>query len=191
MFDYHSLFSIRHGLHENWYTITIFILHLAVCDLLYCGINLPFYVHVYMGYEWTFGEGWCVASIILAFLFSNADWMALALIAFNRALSVFHPKFLQDHCTKAKSMMAIIFSWILVLLILSPAFFEVCFISTVIRLTTTTSFLATFLMILYSTYPIWFVNLRNLQNSDITALGENVICLKLECQVTYTGLVAR
>ena len=138
LFTFYSSFTIRHGLHENWYTITIFILHLAVCDLLYCGINLPFYVHVYMGYEWTFGEGWCVASIILAFLFSNADWMALALIAFNRALSVFHPKFLQDHCTKAKSMMVIIFSWILVLLILSPAFFEVCIISTVICSTTTT-----------------------------------------------------
>ena len=80
-----------------------------------------------MGYEWTFGEGWCVASIILAFLFSNADWMALALIAFNRALSLFHPRFLQDHCTKSKSMMVIIFSWMLVLLILTPAFFEVSF----------------------------------------------------------------
>ena len=124
-FSYSHFFQNRHGLHENWYTITIFVLHLAVCDLLYCAINLPFYVHVYLGYEWTFGEGWCVASIILAFLFSNADWMALALIAFNRAVSLFHPRFLQDHCTKSKSTIIIICSWILVLFILPPAFFEV------------------------------------------------------------------
>ena len=92
----------RHGLHENWYTITVFVLHLAVCDILYCSVNLPFYAHLFLGYEWKFGEGWCVGSIILAFVFSNADWMALALIALSRALSLFAPDFLQDNITKGR-----------------------------------------------------------------------------------------
>jgi hypothetical protein len=96
-----------------------------VCDILYCAINLPFYAHVYLGYEWQYGEGWCVTSIILAFIFGNADWMALALIALSRALSLFAPKFLKENLTKTASIFLIIFTWILVIIILTPAILEV------------------------------------------------------------------
>ena len=98
-----------------------------MCDILYCSVNLPFYAHLFLGYEWKFGEGWCVGSIILAFVFSNADWMALALIALSRALSLFAPDFLQDNTTKGKSIMIIVFTWLLVIFLLIPVFLEVKF----------------------------------------------------------------
>ena len=115
----------RHGLHENWYTTTVFVLHLAVCDILYCSINLPFYAHVYFGYEWRFGEWWCVGSVILAFIFSYADWMALALIAFSRAMSLFFPNFMLRFGSKRNASLVIMSAWILVIVLMTPAFLEV------------------------------------------------------------------
>ena len=119
------IYFFRHGLHENWNTITIFILHLAVCDLLYCSVILPFYAHVYLGNEWKFGGNWCVMSSILAFLFSYADWMALSLIALSRALSLYGPSFFYDHWTINKSRAAMVFVWVLVVAIMMPSFLEV------------------------------------------------------------------
>ena len=115
----------RHGLHENWYTTTVFVLHLAVCDILYCSINLPFYAHVYFGYEWRFGEWWCVGSVILAFIFSYADWMALALIAFSRAMLFFFPNFMLRFGSKRNASLVIMSVWILVIALMTPAFLEV------------------------------------------------------------------
>ena len=124
--DHASFLSLyRHGFHDNWHTTTIFVLHLAFCDLLYCSINLPFYAHVYLGHEWQFGEGWCVGSVILAFIFANVDWMALSLIALSRALSLFDPSFLHDFLTEMKSRLVILFVWILVIIFMIPAFLEV------------------------------------------------------------------
>ena len=109
--------------------------------------------------------------------------MALALIAFNRALSLFQPRFLQDHCTKSKSMMVIIFSWMLVLLILTPAFFEVNLrlILIVINIINDTKIedRVTFksLHLFESIFP------RILCHLDTIVLAENVIYLKLESQL--------
>ena len=100
-------------------------MHLAVCDILYCSINLPFYAHVYFGYEWRFGEWWCVGSVILAFIFSYADWMALALIAFSRAMSLFFPNFMLRFGSKRNASLVIMSAWILVIVLMTPAFLEV------------------------------------------------------------------
>ena len=96
-----------------------------MCDILYCSVNLPFYAHVYLGYEWKFGEKWCVGSAVLAFLFAYADWMALSLIALSRALSLYGPSFFYDYWTINKSKGAIIFVWTMAVVIMIPSFLEV------------------------------------------------------------------
>ena len=112
-------------MHKNWNKLTIFVLHLSFCDVLYCSICLPFYASVYLGYPWQYGEKWCVASISLAFIFAYVDWMALSLIALSRALSISAPQILDRFCSNVKSKCAIVFVWIFVILLMIPSFLEV------------------------------------------------------------------
>ena len=118
-------FCCRHGLHKNWNQLTIFVLHLSFCDVLYCSICLPFYASVYLGYPWQFGEAWCVASISLAFIFAYVDWMALSLIALSRALSISAPQILNKFCTNVNSKCVIVSVWIFIILFMIPSFLEV------------------------------------------------------------------
>ena len=115
----------RHGLHKNWDNFTIFVMHLSVCDILYCTICLPFYATVYLGIPWVFGKFWCVGSIALAYIFAYVDWMALSLIALSRALSICAPTLLDKLSYGFKAKFSIIFVWVFVILFMVPSFLEV------------------------------------------------------------------
>ena len=117
--------SYRFGLHLNWDKLQIFVLHLAICDILYCAIPLPFYASVYLGNQWIFGEVWCKITSILAHIFLFTSWMALALIALSRVLAVLAPSVLRRVCTNYGSKCIIIFAWIFVVMLLIPFYFEV------------------------------------------------------------------
>ena len=116
----------RFGVKKNWNTLQVFILHLAICDVLYCAVPLPFYASLYLGKQWIFGEFWCKMTPILAHLFAYVGWMALALIALSRALSLVNADAWKNFCNGGGSKRIILFIWILVLFILLPSFFEVC-----------------------------------------------------------------
>ena len=115
----------RHGLHKNWNNFTIFVMHLSVCDILYCTICLPFYASVYLGFPWVFGKFWCVGSIALAYIFAYVDWMALSLIALSRALSICAPTLLDKLSYGFKAKFSILFVWVFVILFMVPSFLEV------------------------------------------------------------------
>ena len=118
-------YNFRHGLHKKWNKFTIFVLHLSLCDVLYCAICLPFYASVYLGFPWNFGKTWCMLSISLAYIFAYVDWMALSLIALSRALSVCAPQFLNKTTSNLKSKIAIAIVWMFVILVMTPSFLEV------------------------------------------------------------------
>ena len=66
-------------------TATVFILNLAVADLLYCLVNLPLYYSQYNRPEvWRESPAGCRAAGLLRYMIAAADWMSLAGIAFNR-----------------------------------------------------------------------------------------------------------
>ena len=103
----------------------MFVMHLSVCDILYCAICLPFYASVYLGFPWVFGKFWCVGSIALAYIFAYVDWMALSLIALSRALSICAPTLLDKLSYGFKAKFSILFVWVFVLLFMVPSFLEV------------------------------------------------------------------
>ena len=117
--------SCRFGLHKNWNNLQIFVLNLAICDLLYCSIPFPFYISLYLGDQWLFGEFWCKATAILAHIFAYTGWMALASIALVRVLAVTAPALLGQVCTNKGSKCIILCMWIFVVILLTPAFLEV------------------------------------------------------------------
>ena len=80
----------RFNLRTNWPT-TVFILNLALADLLYCLINLPLLALQKSGHDWNLGLTFC--KIIANIRYSNAyaDWMSLAMIAVSRCSSVTNP----------------------------------------------------------------------------------------------------
>ena len=66
-------------------TATVFILNLAVADLLYCLVNLPLYYSQYDNPDlWKNSTVGCQAAGLLRYTNAAADWMSLAGIAFNR-----------------------------------------------------------------------------------------------------------
>ena len=72
-----------------------------------------------------FGEEWCIVSVILAFVFASASWMALSMIALSGALLVAFPSISKHVFSNKKSKMIIIVSWTLVLLLYAPLYIEV------------------------------------------------------------------
>lgn len=74
----------RFGFHARWDASTVFIVHLALCDFIYCVVNLPLYAVQYIGMEWPLGHGACYAFITFRSTVAAADWMSLAMIALAR-----------------------------------------------------------------------------------------------------------
>ena len=100
-------------------------MNLAVADLLYCTIPLPFYLSVYLGNERIFGGVWCKVISIISNIFGYADWMALSVVAFVRMLSVWAPEHLRRVCTQRGSKLIIAGQWAFVVMLMIPSMFEV------------------------------------------------------------------
>ena len=115
----------RFALNKDWNKRIIFILNLAVCDLMYCIFCLPSYATLYLGGTWFLGEKWCLISVVLAFISASASWMALALIALSGALLVAYPSISEMVFSRTKSRLIILSSWLIVLLMYCPIYAEV------------------------------------------------------------------
>ena len=119
------LYIFRFGIKKNWDTLQIFVLHLAICDALYCFVPLPFYANLYIGKTWIFGELWCKMVSILAHVFAYVGWMALALIAISRACALMDNDIWKKACQNGRSKYIILGSWVFVIAMLLPSFAEV------------------------------------------------------------------
>ena len=125
LYKYERLYIFRFGIKKNWDTLQIFVLHLAICDTLYCSIPLPFYANLYIGKTWMFGELWCKMISILAHVFAYVGWMALALIAISRACALMDNDIWKKACQNGGSKYIILGSWVFVITMLLPSFLEV------------------------------------------------------------------
>ena len=100
-------------------------MNLAVADLCYCAIALPFYIILYFINSWVFGEIWCKIVAIIAHITGYGGWLALSIIAFVRTLAVWSPQTLRRICTDRGSKMIIFLQWMFIVLLLLPTYFEV------------------------------------------------------------------
>ena len=64
----------------HW-TTTIFIISLAVSDLLYCAISLPLYAMQYLSKRWVLGETLCYATTAFRYINAFADWMSVGMFS--------------------------------------------------------------------------------------------------------------
>ena len=115
----------RFEIHTHWNKLHIFVMNLAVADLCYCAIPLPFYLTLYFSNEWIFGEIWCKIIAIAAHIFGYGGWTALSVIAFVRVVAVWSPQILRRICTDRGSKIIILIQWLFTILLLLPSFFEV------------------------------------------------------------------
>ena len=123
---YIYFFRFRFRLHSNWYKFHIFVINLAAADLIYCIVPLTFYLTLYFGSNWVFGEIWCKMVIIIAQICCYSSWMSLSIIALVRMVSVWRPQALRAICNEKGSKLIITGQWIFVILLMVPSFFEVC-----------------------------------------------------------------
>ena len=71
-------FLNRFNLHMHW-TTTIFIISLALADLLYCSIHLPLYAMQFLTHRWILGETLCFAFSAFRYINAFADWMSVGM----------------------------------------------------------------------------------------------------------------
>ena len=57
----------RHRMDENWNTSTVFILHLAAVDLLFCIVCIPTFVIPFLSQGWDYGNMPCYGNICTRF----------------------------------------------------------------------------------------------------------------------------
>ena len=67
----------------HW-TTTIFIISLALADLLYCSIHLPLYAMQFLTHRWILGETLCFAFSAFRYINAFADWMSVGMLWFRR-----------------------------------------------------------------------------------------------------------
>ena len=86
-------------MHLNGSTTTIFIIHLAICDLTYCVLHLPIHAAGFLIQGPFLREPICQISAILRNLNVGADYMFLGMIAVSRGLGITGISILEDYRT--------------------------------------------------------------------------------------------
>lgn len=109
----YAMHQKRHGLHKSWYSSTIFIIYLAVCDILFCLFGMLDKIIFNLGYKWPFGFFSCNLYIKVVPLIAYASWYGLGFIAVTRACCVFSYRGWNSFCTKSRSILIILFFWVL------------------------------------------------------------------------------
>ena len=119
----------RYGFHRHFSTTTIWILHLALCDLLFSIFCAPAYFVPYLGYRYAQGYGFdtmCRASIIMAYMTVYNDWLLLSYIAVTRAINVTWRSQWKQFCSnKICLFLALCSPWLIQFCILLPWFVQV------------------------------------------------------------------
>ena len=59
----YAVWKRRWGLHTNWWTSSVFVVHLAFYDGLFCMFGMLDKIIYNLGYKWPFGTAFCIFSI--------------------------------------------------------------------------------------------------------------------------------
>ena len=122
----YNLYSkkFRFNLHQTGSTMT-FIINLAICDLLYCTIQLPVYAIQYLGQGPFLTETLCVGCAILRNINVKAVYMFMGMMATSRCLSLAKITILE----KCRKVIAV-YVWIFIILIYLPQISFARYVST-------------------------------------------------------------
>ena len=93
----------RHAFHLTFYKTDIWVLHLALCDLIWCIFCLP-YGFLIPSFKWEYpqysgSDTYCRNSIIIGYLTMTLDWLLLAFIAVTRAIQLKRPYQWSSFCS--------------------------------------------------------------------------------------------
>ncbi|KAH6943175.1 hypothetical protein HPB50_017123 [Hyalomma asiaticum] len=105
-------------------TTNILIINLAMADLLFIVFCVPFTGWDYTLNYWPFGDTWCRIVQYLVIVCAYASIYTLVLMSLDRFLAVVHPITSMTIRTERNAYLAIIFTWILILLACIPALYS-------------------------------------------------------------------
>ena len=92
----------RHDFHVQFYTTHIWVLHLALAELIWCLIPLPvLFVIPYLGFRYLQAPGMDVvvkACFVIGHQTVYTDWLLLAFIVMTRAIHIKYPKEWKQFC---------------------------------------------------------------------------------------------
>eukprot|EP00092_Neocalanus_flemingeri_P011188 GFUD01012052.1.p1 GENE.GFUD01012052.1~~GFUD01012052.1.p1 ORF type:complete len:386 (-),score=63.12 GFUD01012052.1:152-1309(-) len=108
---------------------TILLLHLALCDLLYCLLGLTVHASIYTNGHLNTTESFCFWNGWVRNLIAYTDFFTMALIAFTRCIGIVFDQTCHNGITKFFSpkvtMISCLLLWLLAFIILSPTTFGV------------------------------------------------------------------
>ena len=119
----------RHSFHVSFYKTDIWVLHLALCDMLWCLLCLP-YCFLIPLFRWKYpqypgSDTYCRFSIVIGYLTGTLDWLILAFIAVTRAIQIKMPRQWSRFCrNKLYVILLLLLSWVMSFLILLPFFVD-------------------------------------------------------------------
>ncbi|XP_054924118.2 allatostatin-A receptor-like [Dermacentor andersoni] len=105
-------------------TTNILIINLAMADLLFIVFCVPFTGWDYTLNYWPFGDTWCRIVQYLVIVCAYASIYTLVLMSLDRFLAVVHPITSMTIRTERNAYLAILFTWILILLACIPALYS-------------------------------------------------------------------
>ena len=118
----------RYDFHKTFWTTDIWILNLALCDLIFSIFCAPQYFIPYLGFRYPQGYGWdtiCKVSFILTKLTYTNDWLLLSIIAITRAIKVKKPFKWRDFCDKKICVYVCLVSpWLFQVINMLPVFLQ-------------------------------------------------------------------
>ena len=107
---------------QRGWTSTIFVLNLAVADLLYCTVDLTIFAMIHLGKKWIWGENCCffVAAIVLTNTIT--EWGSLGMIAVSKCVGLLHSELAEKLFTGFSGKWFVAMIWIYGQIYLIPAY---------------------------------------------------------------------
>ena len=118
----HCTVQPRFNLQRGW-TSTMFVLNLAVVDLVFCTITVPSVAFQYFSKGWFWGEAGCKFSAAVMVSLGMTEWMSLGMIALSKCIGLLRPNLAEKLFTGLSGKICIASIWIYGQLCLLPAYF--------------------------------------------------------------------
>ena len=114
---------------QKCWSTTIFVLNLAVADLLYCVVVIPLTALQFYEKGWKWGKYGCILSGIFKYGIMTAEWMSVALIALTKCINLIFPQIGKQFFSGWNGLVFLMFFWIFTFLwYITPVYFlEVSF----------------------------------------------------------------
>ena len=110
-------------MHKCWPT-TIFVLNLAVADLLYCLVVVPLTAVQFYEKGWKWGKFGCFLSGIIKYGVMTVEWSSVALIALTKCINLLFPTIGLKLFSGWNGFAFLIFFWIFTILwYFTPVYF--------------------------------------------------------------------